>query len=607
MSFRARLLFAFGLSILIPLVVFALGIRREMRERLTAQYERRVASLVSVIQDDLLQESEEIASRLTTLKTAIADDNRLRSALGGSASERAYLLNYAGRAMRLAGLSMLQIQDAAGRILSSGHFRNEFDRLEPELPGALAESPDGLALVRARSPRGPFLALARADSFRLGGRRFTVVGGVALERRFLAGLERDDELVVSLLYPGGALSSSPELEQSLNAVAGAAAAAQPQALELDPRFSDLVVGELAVPYVGGEKVGEGSARGTSTARILVTHPLTPLVALRRSIDVWFLLALAVTGVIALLAATWIASRISRPITELARKTSQLDLDRLDVDFASERKDEVGALSRLLGAMTERLRSSAVRLREAERLATLGDVARQINHDIKNGLTPIRNVFRHFAQVARDEPDKLSAVFVERQGTVDSSISYLETLASNYARLSPRLERRRCDVNAAVREVMRSAGGDARVALQERLAPSLPAVVGDEVALRRILENLVGNAIDSLGAQHGTVSVSTESLDGEREGPAVRITVADTGPGMTEEQLERIFDDFYTTKEGGTGLGLSIVRRLVLDLNGTLRVDSKPGAGTRFIVELPAADARSTAEAMRSGDGGGAER
>jgi len=65
-----------------------------------------------------------------------------------------------------------------------------------------------------------------------------------------------------------------------------------------------------------------------------------------------------------------------------------------------------------------------------------------------------------------------------------------------------------------------------------------------------------------------------------------VVVADTGKGMTKEELNRAFDDFYTTKPGGTGLGLSIVRRLVLDANGALRVETQPGAGSTFIVELP---------------------
>src|SRR5205807_238494 len=179
MTFRARLLAGFVVVVLAPLVVFGLGIRRGIAARLSAQYEARVTGLVGVIRGDLAHRGADIAGRLIALRAAATQDNRLRLAtLPGEGGDRSYRLDYAGTAMRLAGLSMLQIQDEAGRIISSGHFRNEFDRREPELPRLLAAAPRGVALVRARTAAGEFLALARVDSFRLGGRPFTVVGGV---------------------------------------------------------------------------------------------------------------------------------------------------------------------------------------------------------------------------------------------------------------------------------------------------------------------------------------------------------------------------------------------------------------------------------------------
>jgi len=106
-------------------------------------------------------------------------------------------------------------------------------------------------------------------------------------------------------------------------------------------------------------------------------------------------------------------------------------------------------------------------------------------------------------------------------------------------------------------------------------------------IRRVLENLVGNALDSIaGRPDANVLVSTEQPANGTGGSSVRITIADTGSGMTQTELDRAFDDFYTTKAGGTGLGLSIVRRLILDLNGSLRVETAPGAGTRVTIELP---------------------
>jgi signal transduction histidine kinase len=208
----------------------------------------------------------------------------------------------------------------------------------------------------------------------------------------------------------------------------------------------------------------------------------------------------------------------------------------------------------------------------------------VNHDVKNGLAPIRHVLRHLTRVAAEEPASLPAVFEERRGTLESSVLYLETLARNYARLTPPMERRACDVNAVVREVARLAEG--RAPLRLELAPDLPAVTGDELAIRRVLENLVGNAADGLdGRAGGTVTITT-AAERDRAGCVVRVSVADNGRGMTRAELDQAFDDFYTTKEGGTGLGLTIVRRLIQDLGGRLRVETEPGVGTRVIVDLP---------------------
>ncbi len=549
MSFRSRLLLAFVAVVLGPLVVFGLGIRRGIASRLTTQYEARVAALTDVIRADLRRQSTGLAGRLRALRDAALADNRLRVAI--LQGEQPYLLDYAGNAMRLMGLSMLQLQDGDGRILSSGHFRNEFDRLEPALPRLLAVAPAGMALVRARTAEAPFLALARVDSLRLSGRPFTLVGGVTVDSAFLAHLAPDSSLVVSLDTLDQAASTSG------------------------------VIDSLIVPAVSAD-----SARLVS-ARIVVAHSLAGLDALRHDVDRWFVAALALTGAIALLLGSWLSLSISRPLTVLAERTARIDMDQLDVEFSSDRADEIGALTRLLGAMTERLRAGAARLRDAERRVAMGDLARQVNHDIKNGLIPIRNVFRHLTQVARERPERLGAVFAERQGTVESSVGYLEGLAGNYARLYPEPVSGACDVNALVTELVSRLGTSEPAVVRLELADALPAVHTDPLVLRRMLENLVGNALDALEGAPGSVTISTAGVAADGR-PAVRITVADTGKGMTKEQLEKAFEGFYTTKPGGTGLGLSIVRRLVLDAGGSLRVETKPGAGSTFIVELPTA-------------------
>jgi signal transduction histidine kinase len=557
MSFRARLFLAFSLAVLVPLGLLAFGVRREMERRLTAEYQRRVAGGIESVRADLDRESGDVAARIAALAAELAGENRFRLAvIQNDPQARRYLLDWAGNAMRLSGLSMLQLQDSSGRILSSGHFRNEYDRVEPALPRLLATT-GAVALARVRTPEAPLIALARVDSLRVAGSRFSLAGGTAVGDRLLRRLTTDPDLTVTLVIPGQAATGRSRAE---------------------------VVGELPVSYLD---VTPGAPARVDTVRLVVTQSAGTLVALRRSIDAWFLVALAATVGLALAGAAWLSSRISRPLSQLAEKTSAIDLDRLDQDFSSDRGDEIGALSRLLGAMTDRLRIGAGRLREAERRIAMGDLARQVNHDIKNGLIPIRNVLRHITQVAEERPETLKAVLEERRGTLDSGITYLENLARNYARLSPALTRESCQVNAVVDEVIRAVP-PGRATLHGVLAERLPPVLADRLVLRRILENLVGNAVESLAAgPPGTVTVSSEAIAGDGRGTRVRVTVADTGPGMSRAQLDRAFDDFYTTKEGGTGLGLSIVKRLVLDLEGTLRVDTEPGAGTRVVVELPA--------------------
>jgi signal transduction histidine kinase len=331
------------------------------------------------------------------------------------------------------------------------------------------------------------------------------------------------------------------------------------------------VGELETTIV---QTGSGAQDIVVTARLRVTQSLAPLRALLRSSDAWLLAAAVGTSVTALLLGVWVSARLSSRLTALAEKTAVLDLDRLDVDFDAG-ADEVGRLSRLLGDLAGRLRTSTARVREAERRATMGDLARQVNHDIKNGLIPLRNVMRHLSQVERDDPAALATVYAERRTTVDSSIAYLETLATSYARLSRPSDRRDCDLHALITEVVRAAQWHDHVEVVTRLTASPPRVVGDPIALRRILENLTANAVDSLESKPGRVTISTEVL--KRDGDAViQVIVADTGRGMSSEETGKIFNDFYTTKAGGTGLGLSIVRRLVMDLHGTLAVESTPG-------------------------------
>jgi signal transduction histidine kinase len=545
MRFRTRVLVALIVLALAPLIAIAVGVRREIDRRLTAQYEAQAATLAGTVRDQLGHESATIGDRLASLRQTMLDDNRLRLAITQrDPTGRSYVLDYASNAMRLAGLSMLQVQDSAGRIVSSGHFRNEFDRLEPDLPALLSAAPAGTALVDARTADGPMRVIARVDSVRLGGHRLSLVGGMTVGGGFLQGLSPDSEFVVSLVTDSATHADD--------------------------------AAEFSFPFVVRPPGATDTLpRSLRQARFVITHSNAELVALKRSVDRWFVATVAFGIVMAVIGAGWLASQVSRPLSRLADLTKRVDLERLDVAFATGRSDEVGDLSRLLDAMTRRLRASATRVRDAEHRATVGDIARQVNHDVKNGLVPIRHVLRHLAQVERDDPQQLATVFTERRPTLDASVEYLDALARNYARLSKPIVREPCDLNALVTMTAASAAAGDRVAVRLELDPHAPIVSTDALVVRRILENLVNNAVDAAGSNGGAITIATR--DGGSGG--ARIVVSDTGPGMTEAELARAFDDFHTTKPGGTGLGLSIVRRLTSDLGASLRVDTAPKRGT----------------------------
>ncbi len=567
MRFRGRLVAATLLLALLPIAALAFGVRHQMRAQFRQEYRDRAAAMAALVEADIRRVGADIGGRLAQLRTDLAADNRFRLALSGSADRR-YVLDYAVSAMRTTGLSMLQVQDAEGRIVSSGHFRNAYDQLDPGLPTALAQS-GGASLMETRTPDTSFLALVLSDSVRIGGRGLTLIGGMKTDASYWSRLVGDGPLGIAIVHRADTLVRAGS------------------AVGID---SPIPGSSLPLPLL----IRAGDAVTVDEAVLSVEYDAAPLRRLLGSVDRWFLAVAGAMAGVAMLAAWWLAARISRPIGQLADQTRGLDLDRLDVTFDVDRRDEIGDLARLLDAMMERLRASIVRLREAERRAAVGDLARQINHDVKNGLTPIRNVLRHLEEVARERPQELVGVFHERSPTLEQGIAYLEGLSANYARLTPALRRGASDLNGIAADVAKGAAAGTSV-VTTRLAPNLPPVAGDPLAVRRIVENVVGNAVESLPDGEGNVVVATECVQGQPPGGSVRVTVTDTGKGMSREELEQAFQGFYTTKAGGTGLGLSIVRRLVMDLGGTLRVVTEPGAGSRVVIDLPAAT--STEEPM----------
>ena len=574
MRLRGQILIASLLLTVLPLALVMWLVRDNVGRRFAELDTRRVEDQIRLTRQDLDRQSTHLVTLLDALAEQLREDNRFRLAISGQSPDlMGYTIDYAARAMSLMDLELLLIQDAQGKVLSSGHFRGAFGLDEPTLPRLLSHVTSGQALVPARSPEGPFLALARTRTLELGGATYHLTAGLSLDAAHLRSLGRDPDLGVMIHWPGGAVASDPEL------AARFAPDTRSEEIAMRLQREGLIVRSAELPLI--------TADGHGSALLLVVHDQGFMRGLLHGLNVRLAWVLAVAMAVSVAMAFFFSQRISRPLRHLAVQTEQLDLDNLDARFTSTRKDEVGHLTRLLGRMTGRLRDSVGRLRAAEHKATLGEVARQVNHDIRNGLTPLRHVLRHLGEVAESDPQQLGEVFGQRRKTLDEGLGYLEELAAHYARLSPSRNEQPCRLAEIVDQSLLALQAAEGVVLENKLGTNLPAVMADPVSLRRIFDNLVRNALESLPGGQGTISVNGFlEEDPLLEETRIIVEVSDTGEGIAEENLADIFQDFFTTRTQGTGLGLCNVRRLAGDCGAQVRVASQVGQGTTFTLSFP---------------------
>ncbi len=574
MNLRGQILIGTILMAVLPLALAIQVIGTVIEDRFTELDTGRVANQLALVREDLDRQSTSVATLLDALAETITGDNSFRLAASGARPDLAtYLRDFAPRQMSLMNLDLLQIQTSEGEVLSSGHFPHAHGQIEPRLPALLNRAPGGQALINARTPQHSFLALGRSRPVTVGGRTFHLVGGKLMDAERLRSLDRDGDLTLAVVWPDGFLATGEQLAQRLEKGR--------DVLEVEYRLrrDGIIVQSEHLPLIWDGKL--------DNARLLVTHDRAGLHQLLRQMNLRLGLVLLVAAGLAILLATILAARISKPLRDLAARTENLDLGRLDEEFASSRKDEVGRLTNLLGEMTVRLKNGVARLRSAEQKATMGEMARQVNHDIRNGITPLRNVLRHLTEVSETEPNQLPTVYGERRETLEGGLAYLEELATHYAKLSGGRAPERCHLDEIVAAVLADPGTGHEARLVNAVPSSLPVIMADPISLRRIFDNLVRNALESLPAGQGTVTVdATVDEDPNLGELRILVSVSDTGEGIAPENLDAIFTDFFTTREQGTGLGLSNVRRLIGDCGGTIRVQSEPGLGTTFTLSFP---------------------
>jgi signal transduction histidine kinase len=303
------------------------------------------------------------------------------------------------------------------------------------------------------------------------------------------------------------------------------------------------------------------------------------------------LIVAGTGAVAICAAVMIALAyfIQRPMVELQDKIARVgegDFD-VSVNFA-RRNDEIGDLGRNFNFMVQQLRESReeierlhrTQMSRAEHLATLGELATGLAHEIRNPLAGIAGVIEI---VGRDLPVTSPARAVVKDIRLEiAQINRILTDLLQAARPHPP-EVRASDLNTTVEHAVMLARQQVLskpIKIEIAKDPTLPNVEHDSDQIHQVLLNLLLNSVQAIEGS-GTIRIVL-ALKKEQ----ALISVTDTGVGIAPQHLPFIFRPFYTTKGNGTGLGLSLARRIIEDHRGRIEVDSQPGKGTEFLITLP---------------------
>ena len=571
MSFRTRLVIAALVVAWVPVLSLGLLVRSAGAGRLAEANDLRMRERGDALAAAWREDVRGLEQRLDGLVGLLTGDNEVRAALrtGRGAVLDDALAGFASAA----GVGVAGVLDADGTILAASHFPGDAGRRDPGL-AAVADQGDAPVVGEVPLPGGDVTAVLRARRVEVGG-----VGVVALVGAKLADLN-----AVPVAGDVWLLGRAEGDGEGGERVVGGRVGVLPSGAEIEGRRRI-----AAVRWRGWE---EGA--GTSSVELSVAWRDPVLAAMVRSWDRALLLSLAGSAVLALLLGRVLARRLSDPVERLAATARRVHLGRLDTSFRRGGGRELDRLAVFLNGMLGRIREGIARVRDAEKRATVGEMARQVNHDVRNGLVPIRNVLEHLGEAHRGGPADLAEAFAARSRTLAESVDYLGGLADQYRAVAVHGARERADLKEVARSVVTSwAAWPPGVRLAESLGSSPRWVEMDGVSLRRVVENLVANAVAAVEERGGEVGVSLEEVTGV--GPRLyRLTVWDDGPGIPAELRARVFEPFFTTRRKGTGLGLAIARRLVTDVGGRIRIESEEGRGTRVHMSLAAADAANRA-------------
>lgn len=583
MTLRQKMLLM--LSVTVMSVVAAVGWLGSIRVRhvFEALDQQQTSILVNQFQREFNQRASDAAEALGRMANSDAL-HRIAFDLANGGDSASYLTVAVPLAQEYR-LDYLELVAHDGSIISSLQWTARFGYKDPAIaasgkPAFLKEEdlPDGTSQIGLFATR----AVPGSDP------PVYVIGGRQLDAQFL----RDFPVPAGarmLLYRN--LTGSFDPHNFVAASSGDPGFAPYQPLVDDAR--DGAHNSSGVVYLTSRREDSVNATaiplrgldGNVLAVLVIANSRRGMVIVQRHIrDIAY--GVAGLGIIAaVLASLWIAARISRPIEELARAASKVAAGDWDTRVEIHTFDEVGMLARNFNNMTRQLAEQRERLIQSERVAAWRELARRLAHELKNPLFPLQITVENMVRAKGLSRKEFDEVFTESTATLQEEIANLKTIVGRFSDFSrmPKPLAVEMDAREALHRVLKLYGA----ALEEKhieLGTSITSeplpVLGDSELLHRALSNLVLNAMDAM-PDGGTLTVAaTRTTD------AARISIADSGAGLTPEECERLFTPYYTTKQHGTGLGLAIVQSIVSDHGGRIRVQSQRGQGTTFAIELP---------------------
>jgi len=283
---------------------------------------------------------------------------------------------------------------------------------------------------------------------------------------------------------------------------------------------------------------------------------------------------------------FVVRSFTKPVELLTEEARRIGAGHMDGSFTTNRSDELGVLAHTLQDMKERLQSSYDRLLQSEKMALIGQVVAGIAHELNNPLTII--IGHTEMMLLKGVDDQHRQPLTRIHDGAERASKIVKNLLT-FARKKPP-ERLLSDTNKLIAKTLELRAYELKVnniELITDLAPDLPSIMCDPHQLQQVLLNLIVNAEQAMLEANGKgrLTIRTRANNG-----SILIVVDDNGPGISMDNLRRVFDPFFTTKPvgKGTGLGLAICQGIVAEHGGKLRVDSTPGFGATFTVELPIA-------------------